>query len=60
MPTLSEKNACPMALMTTSLVTLEKSGVSRNLMPSMALGMVSENAARTKMMSRSRGIMILL
>jgi hypothetical protein len=58
-PTLREKNACPIALSTTDDVTLEKSGFKRNFKPSEALGSVTERTHRTISMKKSIGIIIL-
>ena len=60
MPTLRVKNACPMALSTTSVVILLKSGWSRNCTPCLAPGILSETPMRSKMMRKRRGIMVLL
>ena len=43
MPTLIEKNACPIALSTTFGVILEKSGLKRKFIPSEEYGAYAEN-----------------
>ena len=48
-----------MALSTTFVVTLLKSGLSRKVRPSLAPGIVNEQHASTTMITNSMGIMVL-
>ena len=59
MPTLSEKNAWPMALSTTLPVILLKSGRSRKVSPVDDPGIVMDTATRSSRMMKSSGIMSL-
>ena len=54
---LSEKNACPIAAMQVSAVTLLKSGTNIYLTPSMAPGRVSERITTITMIMNSMVIM---
>ena len=56
-PMLSEKNACPIAAIHVSAVTLLKSGTNIYLTPSMAPGSVSERTTTITMMMNSMVIM---
>ena len=60
MPIDSEKNACAVALMMVSMVTREKSGVSKKASPGSAPGSVTERATSTSSSTNNSGINTLL
>ncbi len=59
-PRLSEKNACPMAPITTGPVILPKSGLKRKRSPAPASGSISELMQKTTMRASSSGMSTLL
>ena len=59
MPKLSEKNACPSALITTPGVTFEKSGFRKNSTPSPAWGSDNDIPQNTSNSTKSSGISTL-
>ena len=58
MPMLSEKKACPKALITTESVIFEKSGLNKKASPSMPPGRVMERTANTMRITTKSGIRI--
>ena len=59
-PRLREKNTCPIALITTCGVSLEKSGRKKNETPSSAPGRVRERTAAAINSTNRAGMRILL
>ena len=59
MPTLIEKNACPIALSTTLGVIFEKSGLKRKFIPSENPGRNMERMQKIMRMRKRTGIRIL-
>lgn len=59
MPTLREKKACPIALITVREVSWEKSGWKRKVRPSLAPGISSEFTANAAIIRKRMGMRIL-